>query len=45
MLVWVALSVPLAIQIGKAARRKDLHAHRMPRNEKREGDRPDRTAA
>ncbi|GAF47078.1 hypothetical protein [Rhodococcus opacus] len=44
-LVWVALSVPLAILIGKAIRQKDLHEQRAKEDVTSKNDPPDRTVA
>ncbi|MFD7007696.1 hypothetical protein [Rhodococcus jostii] len=44
-LVWVALSVPLAILIGKAIRQKDLHELPAKEDATSKNDPPDRTVA
>lgn len=44
-LVWVALSVPLAILIGKAIRQKDLRELPAREDTTRKNDPPDRTVA
>ncbi|MFC0450892.1 hypothetical protein [Rhodococcus jostii] len=45
VLAWIALSVPLAILIGRAMRQKDLHERPAQQNATRENDPPDRTVA
>lgn len=45
VLLWVALSVPLAILIGKAARLKDLREPPAPPSEDGRNDPPDCTVA
>nr|GLK41178.1 hypothetical protein GCM10017611_80540 [Rhodococcus wratislaviensis] len=44
-LVWVALSVPLAILIGRAIRQKDLRELPAREDAARKNDPPDRTVA
>ncbi|MFC9553309.1 hypothetical protein ACFTWF_20885 [Rhodococcus sp. NPDC056960] len=44
MLAWIALSIPLAILIGKAIRQKDLRERPAPYDATR-NDPPDRTVA
>jgi hypothetical protein len=44
-LAWIALSLPLAILIGRAIRQKDLHELPATENATSKHDPPDRTVA